>query len=107
MSEPQTAKQLLERMVKGYNPSAYNSDTEVMFQFTGAEKSTYYLKIENGRCTLHQGELSFCKLTLEVDTSTWQSILDGEIPWNIMARNFIIKGNNFALLAKFPQVFGF
>lgn len=107
MSELQTARELLERMVKGYNPSAYSSDTEVMFQFTGAEKSTYYLKIENGRCTLHQGELSFCKLTLEVDTATWRSIIDGEIPWNIMARNFIIKGNNFALLAKFPQVFGF
>jgi hypothetical protein len=107
MNEPQSAKQLLERMVKGFDPGAYGTDTEIMFQFVGRETGTYYLKLANGKCTLHEGELGFSKLTLEVDVDTWQSILDRVIPWNIMDRNFIIKGNNFALLAKFPQVFGF
>ncbi len=109
MSDQPLAEQLLERMVKNYNSAAYSTDTEVTFQFTGegAGRSPYYLKLQNGRISWQQGELSYCKLTLEVDTTVWQDIMDKKRPFNLMDRSFIIKGNNFAMLAKFPQIFGF
>lgn len=109
MSDKPLAEELLDRMVRQYDPSVYSADTEVTFQFTGegAGKSPYYLKFANGRVTWHQGELQYCKLTLEVDAKVWQDMLDKKIAWNMMDRPFIIKGNNFAMLVKFPQIFGF
>lgn len=109
MSDKPLAEELMERMVKQYDSSVYSTDTEVTFNFSGegAGNSPYYLKFQNGRVSWHQGELQYCKLTIECEAKMWQDILDKKLPWDMMNRPYIIKGNNFAMLVKFPQIFRF
>lgn len=99
--------QLLQDLVQSFDPTAATGLTaDIQFIFTGSEKGVYYLRIANGKCSLHAGELDFARLTIRVDIDTWRQIQNGQIGWGeaLMQRKFLATGN-FPLLARLPELF--
>ncbi|MCS7010361.1 MAG: SCP2 sterol-binding domain-containing protein [Anaerolineales bacterium] len=98
---------LLQTLVESFHPAAAAGlVAEIQFLFSGVEKGAYYLKIENGKCTLHTGEIDFARLTIRVDLNVWEEIQTGKIRWSdaLMQRKFLATGN-FPLLARLPDLF--
>ncbi len=102
-----TAESLLNDLIARFDPNAAQGlNAEIQFLFHGTDSAAYYLRIANGKCTLHQGELDFARLTIRVDVEVWRAIQQGEIAWAeaMMQRKFTATGN-FPLLARLPQLF--
>lgn len=102
--------QTLQKMADQYNPTRagkYKDEIAIQFMFSGSEKANHYLQIKKGKCSLHQGQNLYPKLTLKIDSELWLGIWRGELNWTeqLMQRKFIATGD-FPLLAKLPEIFG-
>ncbi len=98
---------LLNDLIQRFNPDAAPDLTaDIQFLFSGRESAAYYVRMADGKCTLHKGELDFARLTIRVDIEIWRAIQQGEIAWAdaMMQRKFTATGN-FPLLARLPQLF--
>lgn len=107
MSNPQTCVEVLTELAKTFNPSAAAGlNVDVQFVFSGSQSGTYYLHIADGKCSVHEGELGYARLTIRVDFDDWLALQTGNMSWTdaMMARTFMATGN-FPLLAKLPQIF--
>lgn len=100
--------QSIQNLANQFDPSALRGDDiEIQFMFNDqGQKKGCYLHLLKGKCTFHDGEALFPKLTLKIDCSVWKSILDGELSWEkaLMERRFVATGN-FPLLAQVPKIF--
>jgi ferredoxin len=74
------------------------------FQFTGREKVSATVIIENGRVSVRQGRSLEADLRVKADSETWLGIVNKEVSsfWSLLTGKLKVKGNPL-LLMKFQK----
>ncbi len=85
---------LFDRLISHFDASAA-ADMDETFQYHLGDGESYYLRIADGQCTLHEGELEEPSVTLKLDPATMLEILDGETDGMqaFMAGRVVAEGN--------------
>ena len=92
-------------------PSAFNAEVagdmvaDIQFRVSGEEAGDYYLHIEGGTCTFHEGTLE-AKLTIHTPSDVWVAISNGEMDGQqaFMQGKYRVEGD-FGLLMKLNDLF--
>jgi len=79
---------------------------DIQFDVSGEEPGSYYLHIEAGTCSFHEGEADSPSLTIHTPSEVWLSISRGEIDGQaaLMQGKYTVDGD-FNLLLKFNEMF--
>ncbi len=79
---------------------------DIQFDVSGKEPGSYYLHIEAGTCSFHEGEADSPSLTIHTPSEVWLSISRGEIDGQaaLMQGKYTVDGD-FNLLLKFNKMF--
>ena len=93
-------------------PTAFNAEAagdlvaDIQFDVTGEEPGTYYLHIENGECTFHEGTSPAPALTIHTPSEIWLAVSRGEMDGQMafMQQEYTVEGD-FGLLMKMSQLF--
>jgi len=93
-------------------PTAFNAEAagdlvaDIQFDVTGEEPGTYYLHIENGECTFHEGTSPTPALTILTPSEIWLAVSRGEMDGQMafMQQKYTVEGD-FGLLMKMSQLF--
>jgi epoxyqueuosine reductase QueG/putative sterol carrier protein len=94
-------------MVHAFQPEiAGDLTADIQFRVSGSEPGTYYLHIEKGQCTFHEGEADNPALVILTPDEVWIAIVRGEIdgPVAFMQGKFKYEGD-MGLLLKLPKMF--
>jgi len=94
-------------MVHAFQPEiAGDLTADIQFRVSGSEPGTYYLHIEKGQCTFHEGEADNPALVILTPDEVWIAIVRGEIdgPVAFMQGKFKYEGD-MGLLMKVPKMF--
>jgi len=78
----------------------------IQFRVTGEEPGSYYLHIENGACTFHEGEAGAPTMTINTASEIWLAVSRGEMDGQMafMQQKYTVEGD-FGLLLKMNQLF--
>jgi putative sterol carrier protein len=93
-------------------PTAFNAEAasdlsaHIQFNVSGEEPGIYYLHIETGACTFHEGESSSPALTIQTPSEVWLAISRGEMDGQMafMQQKYTVEGD-FSLLMKMNELF--
>jgi len=93
-------------------PTVFNVDAagdltaDIQFDVSGDEPGTYYLSIDAGNCTFHEGESTSPKLTIHTPSEVWLAVSRGELDGQMafMQQKYTVEGD-FSLLMKLNQLF--
>ena len=97
----------IARMPTVFNPEAAGDlAAEIQFDVTGDEPGSYYLQIENGVCTFHEGESSSPTMTIRTPSEVWLAVSRGEMDGQMafMQQSYTVEGD-FSLLMKLNDLF--
>jgi len=93
-------------------PTVFNPDVagdlcaDIQFVVSGEEPGAYYLHIEVGACTFHEGESASPSLTIRTPSEIWLAIshdeMDGQAAF--MGQKYTVEGD-FSLLLKLNELF--
>ena len=93
-------------------PTVFNADAagdlcaDIQFVVSGEEPGVYYLHIEAGACTFHEGESASPTLTIKTPSEIWLAIsrdeMDGQAAF--MEQKYTVEGD-FSLLLKLNEFF--
>jgi len=90
-----------------FNPEAAGDLVAVIqFNVTGDEPGSYFLQIENGVCTFHEGESSSPTMTIQTPSEIWLAVSRGEMEGQtaFMQQKYTVEGD-FSLLLKLNDLF--
>lgn len=77
---PMTVKGILEAMPQYANLDAIQSvNKTVQFNVTGEESGSYYLRVQNGTVTTHEGTAEDADVTIETPSDVWVQIAKGDL----------------------------
>ena len=93
-------------------PSVFNAEVagsmvaDIQFHVTEKEPGDYYLHIDGGTCTFHEGTSGTPKLTIHTPSDTWVAISNGEMDGQqaFMQGKYRVEGD-FSLLMKLNDLF--
>jgi putative sterol carrier protein len=100
-------RDLIERMVATFDPQAAgNLVATIQLQATGKEPGNYYLHIENGKCTFHEGVADSPSATIHTPSEVWIAIIAGEMNAALayLQGKFRVEGDK-SLLLKMQDLF--
>jgi len=90
-----------------FNPAAAGDLTaDIQFDVSGEEPGSYYLHIESGNCTFHEGESPSPMLTIQTPSEIWLAVSRGELDGQMafMEQKYTVEGD-FNLLLKLNDLF--
>jgi len=93
-------------------PTVFNAEAagdlsaEIQFVVGGEEPGAYYLHIETGACSFHEGEAASPSLTIKTPSEIWLAISRGEMDGQaaFMGQKYTVEGD-FTLLMKLNDLF--
>jgi len=93
-------------------PTVFNTEVagdlvaDIQFIVSGGEPGSYYLHIEAGACTFHEGESASPSLTIKTPSEVWLAISRGEMDGQaaFMGQKYTVEGD-FSLLMKLNEMF--
>ena len=100
-------RDLIERMVATFDPQAAGSlVATIQLQATGKEPGNYFLRIENGKCTFHDGVADLPTATIHTPSEVWIAIISGEMNAALayLQGKFRVEGDK-GLLLKMQDLF--
>jgi len=108
---PKAAKscmELLRMMPLGFRPAAAAGLSAVyQFKVSGSEDFVAHLKIEDGKCTFHEGPADSPGVVIKTPADVWLAIARGEMDGQqaFMSGKYKVEGD-LSLLMKLRQLFG-
>ncbi|MBI9044182.1 MAG: NAD(P)H-dependent oxidoreductase [Anaerolineaceae bacterium] len=86
--------------------AARNINADIQFIVSGSEPGKYYLHIDKGTCTFHEGETSTATMTINTPSEVWLAISRGEKDGQkaFIQQEYSVHGE-FALLMKMNELF--
>jgi putative sterol carrier protein len=86
--------------------AADNLVATIQFHATGKEPGNYYLHIENGKCTFHEGVANSPTATIHTPSEVWIAVSTGEMDGAraFMQGKFRVEGD-LGLLMKMGELF--
>ena len=100
-------RDLIERMAATLDPQAAgNLAATIQLRATGKEPGNYYLHIENGECTFHEGLADSPTATIHTPSEVWIAIISGEMNAALayLQGKFRVEGDK-SLLLKMQDLF--
>jgi len=100
-------RDLIERMAATFDPQAAgNLVATIQLRATGREPGNYYLHIENGKCTFHEGLADSPTATIHTPSEVWIAIISGEMNAALayLQGKFRVEGDK-SLLLKMQDLF--
>jgi putative sterol carrier protein len=100
-------RDLIERMVSTFDPEAAgNLVATIQLHATGKEPGNYYLHIEDGKCTFHEGVADSPTATIHTPSEVWVAIISGEMNAALayLQGKFRVEGDK-GLLLKMQEMF--
>jgi putative sterol carrier protein len=89
-------------MVKAFDPSVVPSDlvADIQFHVSGKEPGDYYLHVEDGKCTFHEGVSKSPKITINTPSEVWVAIAKGELDVQqaFFDQKFTVEGDLMLML---------
>jgi multimeric flavodoxin WrbA/putative sterol carrier protein len=99
---------LLRGMAATFNPKA-GGDLKALIQFevTGKQAGHWFLSIENGKCTYHEGKVNSPTLTIKTPSEVWLAIPNREMDGQqaFMEGKYLTNGD-VNLLMRMKSLFG-
>ena len=102
-----TCREIIAGMPGVFNAeSAGDMVADIQFHVTGEEPGDYYLHLEGGKCTFHEGSLESSNLTIYTPSDIWVAISNGEMDGQqaFMQGKYRAEGD-FSLLMKLNDLF--
>ena len=99
---------LLRGMAATCNPKAAGDlKATIQFEVTGNQTGNWFLSIENGKCTYHEGEVSSPTLTIKTPSEVWLAIANKEMDGQqaFMEGKYTAIGD-MSLLMRMRSLFG-
>ena len=100
-------RDLIERMAATFDPQAAgNLVATIQLRATGREPGNYYLHIEKGKCTFHEGVADSPTATIHTPSEVWIAIISGEMNAALayLQGKFRVEGDK-SLLLKMQDLF--
>lgn len=100
-------RDLIANMPKAFDSNAAgNLIATIQFHATGNEPGSYYLRIENGKCTFNEGVATSPTVMIHTPSEVWIAITSGEMDafQAYMQGKFRVEGD-FGLLMKMRDLF--
>ena len=74
-------RNLMDDVAKAFDTNAVSNDlvAEIQFHVSGEEPGRYYFRIEDGKCTFHEGVAESPKITIKTPSEVWHAIVQGEL----------------------------
>jgi len=99
---------LLRGMAATFNPEAAGDlKAVIQFEVTGKQAGRWFLSIENGKCTYHEGKANSPTLTIKTPSEVWLAIankqMDGQKTF--MEGKYVTEGD-MNLLMRMKSLFG-
>ena len=108
---PPTGQDSMRNLVSGmafaFNPQAAGDlKTVIQFKVSGQEPGTYYLDIEDGKCTAYDGAHPAPALTIDTPSEVWMAISRKELNGAaaMMSGKYSVRGD-ITLLMRFGKLF--
>ncbi|EAQ67271.1 hypothetical protein MED121_15129 [Marinomonas sp. MED121] len=99
------SKQVFDSMVERFDAEEAD-DMEAVFQFELDDADDYHIAINEGACTLAEGEHDDATVTLSMDLETLKDIMSGELDGMAAFMQGKIKADGDIMLAtKLNQIF--
>ncbi|HKZ93832.1 MAG TPA: SCP2 sterol-binding domain-containing protein [Candidatus Bathyarchaeia archaeon] len=102
-----TFRELIASMADVFDSKAAGDlSATVQFRASGKEPGDYYLSIENGKCTFHEGVANSPTATIHTPSEVWIAITSGEMDPALayMRGKFRVEGD-LGLLLKMREIF--
>jgi len=99
---------LLRGMAATFNSqTAGNLKATIQFEVTGKQTGDWFLSIENGKCTFHEGKVNDPNLTIQTPSEVWLAIANKEMDGQqaFMEGNYTATGD-MTLLMRMRSLFG-
>ncbi len=99
---------LLRGMAASFNPQAAGDlKATIQFEVTGRQTGDWFLSIESGKCTYHEGKANSPSLTIETPSEVWLAIANKEMDGQqaFMEGKYTVTGN-MSLLMRMKTLFG-
>ena len=79
---------------------------EIQFRFTGDEPGTYFLRIDKGICTFHEGDAPTPRITVFSPSEVWLAIVRKQISGSeaFLQGKLRVEGD-FSLVLRLFQIF--
>jgi len=100
-------RSLIANLTDGFDSeTAGNLVATIQFHATGKEPGNYYLHIENGKCTFHEGVANSPTATIHTPSEVWIAIISGEMNAALayLQGKFSVEGDK-GLLLKMQELF--
>jgi multimeric flavodoxin WrbA len=95
-------------MAATFDPTAAGDmKTTIQFEVTGGQPGHWYLFIENGKCTYHEGKTNSPNLTIKTPSEVWLSIVNKDLDGKqaFLEGKYTYTGD-LGLLANIDHLFG-
>ncbi len=99
---------LLRGMAATFNPEAAGDlKATIQFEVSGKRRGNWFLSIENGKCTYHEGKVNSPTLTIKTPSEIWLAIANGELDGQqaFMEGKYTAAGD-MGLLTQMKSLFG-
>jgi multimeric flavodoxin WrbA/putative sterol carrier protein len=99
---------LLRGMAATFNPEAPGDlKAVIQFEVTGKQAGNWFLSIENGKCTYHEGKANSSNLTIKTPSEVWLAIANKEMDGQqaFMEGKYTAAGD-MGLLMQMKSLFG-
>jgi putative sterol carrier protein len=99
---------LLRGMAVTFNPQvAGDLNATIQFEVSGKQPGDWFLSIERGRCTIHEGRSDSPTLTIHTPSEIWLAIANGEMDGKqaLMEGEYAAHGD-MGLLMRMNDLFG-
>lgn len=99
---------ILRDMAAFFNPKAAGDlKATIQFEVAGTQPGDWFLSIEHGKCTYHEGKVDSPTLTIETPSEIWLAIANKEIDGQqaLMEGKYIVRGD-MGLLMRMRKLFG-
>ncbi|MEW6172878.1 MAG: SCP2 sterol-binding domain-containing protein [Bacillota bacterium] len=78
--KPRTFRDVITGQAARFNPvAAGDLSADIQFRVSGPEPGDYVLRIDRGKCTVHEGTASAPTLTIHTPAEVWLQIARGEL----------------------------
>jgi putative sterol carrier protein len=79
----------------------------IQFEVTGKQAGDWFLSIENGKCTYHEGKVDSPTLTIKTPSEIWLAIANKEVDGQqaFMEGKYTVAGD-ITLLMRMKSLFG-
>jgi len=99
---------LLKGMAVSFNPQAAGDlKATIQFEVTGKQAGDWFLSVENGKCTYHEGKANSPNLTIKTPSEVWLAIANKEMDGQqaFMEGKYSATGD-MSLLIRMKTLFG-